>query len=91
MSGGDDHTLGSGPVQPEYAERMRAVALAIRDFFNDGADKEIGFILMVFPLNDGGSGRCNYMSNARREDVVTLLKEQLRYFEGQSDTLEGRA
>jgi hypothetical protein len=35
---------------------------------------------MVFPFDDK-SGRCNYISNAERPDVVRLLKEQLRHFE----------
>lgn len=72
------HTLGDGPIQPEYQAKMKAVAQAVGEFFGP----DTGFILMVFPVDDHG-GRCNYMSNARREDVVTLLKEQLARFEGQ--------
>jgi hypothetical protein len=33
---------------------------------------------------------CNYISNARREDVIMLLKEQLARFEGQPE-VSGRA
>jgi hypothetical protein len=43
-----------------------------------------GFILMVFPF-EGHEGRCNYISNAQRADIVTLLKEQLARFEGQAE------
>lgn len=72
------NTIGDGPVEPKFEAKMRAVAQAISEFL--GPDN--GFILMMFPLNDHG-GRCNYMSNARREDIIVLLKEQLARFEGQ--------
>jgi hypothetical protein len=47
---------------------------------------------MVFPFSADADGahRCNYISNASREDVVVLLKEQLARFEGQPE-IEGRA
>lgn len=86
------HTLGDGPVSSEYAEMMKSIASAIDHAFNSdakGDDKTTGFILMVFPFNDHG-GRCNYMSNAQREDVVVLLKEQLARFQGQPE-VSGRA
>jgi hypothetical protein len=41
----------------------------------------------VFPFDEtGGSGRCNYVSNANRDDVVMMLKEQIRRFEGQPES-----
>ena len=50
--------------------------------------------LLVFPFGDG-PGRCNYISNGvNRDDVVTLMKEQIKRFEGQPDaqrsTADGR-
>jgi len=83
------HSMGSGPVEPEYAEMMSKIAHGIDEFLNgtDG-EKKIGFVLMVFPFSDGGDHeRCNYMSNANRAEVMMLLKEQLSYFEGMSDTI----
>jgi hypothetical protein len=44
---------------------------------------------MVFPF-DSFDGRANYISNARREDVIVLLKEQLARFEGQPE-MKGKA
>lgn len=80
------HELGDAPVQEQYAERMKQVARGVDHMFNgDATEKKVGFILMVFSLNDHG-GRCNYMSNAMREDVLVLLKEQVARFEGQSIT-----
>jgi len=83
-------TLGDAPVAQEYADKMTAVARSIDQFFN-GAEggKTVGFVLMVFPFGNGG--RCNYMSNANRDDIVATLKEQIRRFEGYPDTKETRA
>jgi hypothetical protein len=84
--------IGDGPVQPEYAALMKEVARAIDKMFNGeaaGDDKKVGFVLLVFPFNDHG-GRCNYMSNAAREDVVVMLKEQIKRFEGQPE-MEGNS
>jgi hypothetical protein len=82
------HTLGDGPVQEEFMDTMRGLGRAIDVMFNgppdEGGDMErnTGFVLMVFPFGDE-LGRCNYMSNAERGDVVRLLKEQIHYFEAE--------
>lgn len=81
------HGLGDGPVEPGYAEGMKDVARAIDAMFNgppSDKEKTVGFILMVFPFNNH-EGRCNYMSNAKREDVLIMLKEQIARFEGQPE------
>jgi hypothetical protein len=72
--------IGDGVVQPEFVEAMKAIAMGIDAMFNEPDDKEVGFILMIFPFGDDGA-RCNYMSNAYRDDVLKMLKEQIRYFE----------
>lgn len=86
-------SLGDAPIEKKYSSQMRAIAEVLNNFFNGSksgtATDRTGFILMVFPLNDHG-GRCNYIANARREDVIVLLKEQLARFEGQPD-VSGRA
>lgn len=87
----DEHTLGDGPVQPEYHEQMKRLARLVDEFFNGdlrGHDRKTGFVLMVFPFHH--DGRCNYISNADRADIVTLLKEQIARFEGQPE-LAGKA
>lgn len=86
------NTLGDGPIEPQYIEKMRDLANILDDFFNGdlrGQDRHTGFCLMVFRFGDAG-GRANYISNAERSDVVTMLKEQLARFEGQPE-LKGRA
>lgn len=75
--------LGDAPVDAEYHGRMEFLARQIDHLFNGdlrGQAKQVGFVLLVFPFNDH-QGRCNYMSNAQREDVVVLLKEQIARFE----------
>lgn len=80
--------LGDAPIEAEYQEKMEAVARAVDGFFNGeakGADRKIGFVLMVFPFGDT-TGRCNYMSNgADRNDVVTLMREMIAKFTGQPE------
>jgi hypothetical protein len=80
-------TLGDAPIEPAYVEQMNAFADALDSLFNGdlrGKDRKVGFCLMVFNFDDG-AGRANYISNAGRADVVTLLKGQLARFEGQPE------
>ncbi|WP_457813465.1 hypothetical protein [Sinorhizobium meliloti] len=84
------HTLGDGPIQSDLRHMMNGLAHGLDEILNGhGSGKKNGFVLMVFPFT-GHDGRCNYISNARREDIVVLLKEQLARFEGQPD-MEGKA
>jgi hypothetical protein len=79
--------LGDAPIEPDYIEKMNALAHALDELFNGdlkGNDRKVGFCVMVFNFGDG-PGRANYISNANRQDVVTLLKEQIKRFEGQPD------
>ena len=85
--------LGDAPIEPEYIEKMNALASVVDELFN-GEDKaqarKVGFVLLVFPFGEG-EGRCNYISNgADRKDIVTMFKEQIKRFEGQPD-MTGRA
>ena len=91
--------LGDAPIQPEFREKMNALARALDDILNGpamGKDRKNGFVLIVFPFEEaekakaGDTGRANYISNARREDVVVMLREQLRRFEGAPE-VTGRA
>jgi hypothetical protein len=80
-------TLGDAPIEPDFVEGMNQLGGFIDQFFNGdlrGKDRKVGFCLMVFGFDDG-TGRANYISNADRADVVTLLKEQLARFEGQPE------
>jgi hypothetical protein len=85
--------LGDAPIEPEYKEKMIAVAEAIDELFNGdlrGKYKKVGFVMLVFPYGNN-DGRCNYISNgADRDDVIVMLKEQIKRFEGQKEET-GRA
>jgi hypothetical protein len=87
-------TLGDGPIEAEYREKMTALARLLDEVFNGAApvpglpapSKKNGFVLLVFPFDEVRSeGRCNYISNARRDDIVIMLKEQIKRFEGQPE------
>ncbi len=84
-----DRRLGDAPIQPEYNRLMNAIAKVLDETLNGnkkGKDRKNGFILMIFPFDEvHGGGRTNYISNANRADVVTMLKEQIKRFEGQPD------
>ena len=82
--------LGDKPIEPAVRETMNKIAGVVDTALNmNMTEKRWGFCLMVFPL-DGFDGRANYVSNAKRADVVTLLKEQLKRFEGQPE-VKGKA
>lgn len=79
--------LGDAPVEAKYKETMTELARFLDAQLNPLAPygvKETGFVLMVFPFGST-EGRCNYMSNAQRQDVIIMLKEQLARFEGAPD------
>jgi hypothetical protein len=80
--------LGDAPIEPQYREMMNQIARGLDEFFNGeakGKDRQVGFVLLVFPYEDH-DGRCNYISNgADRRDIVTLFKEQIKRFEGQPE------
>ena len=85
--------LGDQPIEPRLHELMNSIARGLDKVLNGDAmdsERNNGFILLVFPF-DGHDGRCNYISNgADRRDVVVMLKEQIKRFEGQPE-ITGRA
>lgn len=86
------YQLGSAPVEKEFIERMKAVAIGIDQYLNaPGVPKEIGFVVLMFKFGETQGGRMNYMSNANRADVINALTEQLAYFKGAPDNQQGKA
>jgi hypothetical protein len=84
--------LGDAPIEDRYHRKMNALAHTLDEWFNGpakGKDRKVGFCLLVFEFGSD-KGRTNYISNADREDVVTLLKEQLARFEGNADPEQNR-
>lgn len=73
-----------GPISPEYHQQMNDLAKGLDKFFNGEVapqDRKHGFMLLVFPFNDGG-GRINYISNCERESAHTAMKEFIARSEG---------
>jgi hypothetical protein len=83
-----DHKLGDAPIEDRFREQMNGVARGLDEVFNGklrGDKRKVGFVLLVFPFGDD-TGRCNYISNgAARADIVTMMKEQIKRFEGQAE------
>lgn len=69
---------------------MRELAQALDEIFN-GAErpKKVGFALLVFEF--GSPAEINYISNARRQDMISALKELVARWEGRVHDTEGHA
>lgn len=80
--------LGDAPIEERYRLQMNEIALVLDHVLNGdakGKDRDVGFVLLVFPFG-AQDGRCNYISNgADRRDIVTMMKEQIARFEGQPE------
>ena len=54
--------LGDAPIEPALVEKMNRLARAIDELFNPncmhGQDRDVGFVLLVFPFGEK-EGRCN--------------------------------
>ena len=87
----EDYQLGDAPIQLEAREQLRAIALAIDDFLNGKTRPRKWAFLCIMTEFGTTDGRANYISNAPREDVVVMLREQLRRFEGQAEPPTGHA
>lgn len=67
------------PIPPEYHRFMNELAKELDERFNPtlpglpGGPKKIGFFLTMFEFN--APGRFNYISNAEKIDVKTMLQE----------------
>lgn len=89
MSQSADH----GPISAEMHDLMNGLARTLDDIFNGencpAGEKKIGFFLTTFNFNED-AGRFNYISNADKRDVHTMLKDILARIEGRMQSA-GRA
>jgi len=85
--------LGDAEIEARFRADMNGIVRALDEIFNHGLkgdQREVGFVLLVFPFNDH-EGRCNFISNgADRKDIVVLFKEMIARFEGQPE-MKGKA
>ncbi len=50
-----------------------------------GEIPELGFALMVFEFNDNPSNIANYISNAKRDDMIKMLEEKVKVLKHNRD------
>ncbi|HSF96233.1 MAG TPA: hypothetical protein VLA52_14505 [Thermohalobaculum sp.] len=75
------------------ADLLQDIARSLDAILNGpakGGARRHGFVLLTFPFDRPEGTRVNYVSNAKREDIVVALKEVVARFEGQPFR-EGRA
>jgi hypothetical protein len=63
---------------------MNKIGGLLDDWLQKSTNERWGFVLLVFPF-DTHEGRSDFVSNAQRDDVVTVLREQLRRLDGWPD------
>lgn len=73
-------------------ESMQVMAQTLDSFLNgDGrgnvGEREIGFALLVFPINQVRDGMVNYVGNCQRADMLVALKEMVARWEGQPEII----
>lgn len=70
-----------GDIEELQKEAMRAIAVGLDEALNGdarGADREVGFVLLVFPFGEHDV-TCNYVSNgANRVEINELLLNALK-------------
>jgi hypothetical protein len=71
-------------IVAEHRKLMNDLAGLLDTMFNPKGKKNC-FILLVTPFGGDGDGRCNYISNGARSDVILMLKEITSRFEGKSE------
>lgn len=83
-----EHTLGDGPIPEDLRPKMEALANLLDHALNlnlrNGAERQMAFVLIAAPFGPA-HGLCSYISNADRDSVTKLLKDQLKFFEAQGN------
>jgi hypothetical protein len=78
----------AGPLDPKIAEVAKDIGRRIGDNLPDG----FGFALLIFNVGENpGGGMMNYISNAKREEMISALKELIANFEGRKSGEVGHA
>ena len=69
-------TPQENPAEGQRDANTRERLRQIGELINEELPQGWGYFLCAFPFNDG-EGRCNYIANAKREDVITMLTNML--------------
>ena len=74
-------------IEEVYRAKMQGVAEAIDVTFNGqvaAPNKQIGFVLLLFPYGEPQASRLNYISNGpNRADIAMMFREMAAKFDGQ--------
>ena len=70
---------GETPQDRRDRAEMEALSRQIAEALTEALPSELGFALLLFDFGEGGN--LAWISNARREDMVRALREQLARFE----------
>ena len=67
--------------QPERKvfERLPVIGNGIEEVINEIAGENMGFTLMIFPLDRPGV--CSFITNAKREDAIRVIRTLLQQME----------
>jgi hypothetical protein len=69
------------PIEAPMRKVMNDIGNLLGDAIRESGGG-YGFALLVFPFGDDPGGRMNYVSNARREDMLVAMKEFIARNEG---------
>lgn len=73
-------TIKHEQIQPDLIIKMNQIGRALASIF-----KPYGFMLLVFKRNSSEpDDRMNYISNAKREDMIVAMKEFIAKCEGRA-------
>jgi hypothetical protein len=73
------------PVEAHLARELNALGHVTKEWIEESFGKDkIGFVILMFQFGEGG--RMNYLSNARREDIIKALEELLENFKASQKT-----
>ena len=75
MSNDSDHDNDHQPIEPHHYQAMLGLGQAIKELFPDR-----GWCILMFDWQQ--PNRMNYLSNARRQDMIAALKEFIARAEG---------
>ncbi len=83
------------PIPSEHRAAMNELAHLIDAYLNGpktpGIPPTLGFVLLVAKFGEISDGRVNYISNGRRADMISMVREYLARLEGRAHDAPGRA
>lgn len=73
------------PIDEAYRAMLQGIARDLDQMLNNGAKPEnrtVAFTLLLFDFDKPLGGRVNYISNAKRDEMLTAMKEFIARSEG---------